>query len=619
MLRIHVTNESQDTRFVHQAGPLEFGRVRRTGLARFVVEDNTASRDQARIEEIHGGRGVRLTNLSTSQPITVDDGSTVDTGQARDLTLPTAVSFGMTLLEIEPAAGGESPDEEGFLTIQQPVRNVGDSPDAVKGAAAKIGLGKGAKPAAAPADNSMTMLGGPTVQGIDTAPTLENMARWLETVMALQRIGDAGPEFYAVTAKTLVDMIGLDVGMVLLKTPEGGWSIAARQAANEIGLTQRFSKTVLNRVAAHRRTFYQDFTESTTVASLQNAEAVVASPIFGVNDEVVGVLYGMRALNIRAMALGVKPLQAQLTQLLSAAVGAALTRTAAVRTRVQFEQFFSPELVRELERDPKLLEGRAQDVTILCSDLRGFTALSEKLEAKDTCAIIRDLMEVLTNRIVETGGVIVDYAGDGILAMWNAPVPQADHALRAARSAFLMSGEMVGLNQRWAERVGGPLLLGIGVNTGQCQVGNTGSSRKLKYGPHGYNVNLASRVQDATKKLGVPMLVSGATRDALPPGHLTRRVCKARLAGIQVPVDLVELVGEKPPYPDWQERRDAYEAALTAYEEKRWGESGRLIKPLIADQSRPDKPTLLLAQRLRAVLKEPPADFDPVWDLTQKG
>ena len=113
----------------------------------------------------------------------------------------------------------------------------------------------------------------------------------------------------------------------------------------------------------------------------------------------------------------------------------------ATKTRVQFEQFFSAELVRELERDPTLLEGRSQEVTVLVSDLRGFTSLSERLGPETTCRVVRDIMEHLSERIMSHGGVIVDYAGDGILAMWNAPVPQEDHVPRACQAALAMVRE----------------------------------------------------------------------------------------------------------------------------------------------------------------------------------
>jgi adenylate cyclase len=229
---------------------------------------------------------------------------------------------------------------------------------------------------------------------------------------------------------------------------------------------------------------------------------------------------------------------------LAAAVSTNLARAVAIRTRVQFEQFFSAELVGELERNPNLLEGRSLEVTILVSDLRGFTGLSERLGANNTCKIIRDLMEHLTERIVDQGGVIVDYAGDGILAMWNAPVLQPDHALRACRAAQAMQLEMIGLNARWQHIIGAPLHLGIGINSGQAQVGNTGCSRKFKYGPHGHTVNLAARVQDATKKLRVPILITGPVHEKVQDFFMFRETERVPLAGVTEEVILYELKPE---------------------------------------------------------------------------
>src|SRR3989442_2420428 len=146
-------------------------------------------------------------------------------------------------------------------------------------------------------------------------------------------------------------------------------------------------------------------------------------------------------------------------------------------------------------------------------------------------------MEQLSAKIVEYGGAIVSYLGDGILAMWNAPAAQEDHATRACKAALAMIGELPGLNARWQAIAGQPLALGIGINTGPAQVGNTGSSRKFMYGPLGNTVNLASRIEGATKHLKVPVLLTGSTRAQLGDAFATRRLCQVRVVGIQGAVD----------------------------------------------------------------------------------
>src|SRR5438270_1912683 len=127
------------------------------------------------------------------------------------------------------------------------------------------------------------------------------------------------------------------------------------------------------------------------------------------------------------------------------------------------------------------------------------------------------------------------------MVMWNAPTGQADHAARGCRAALAMLADLPGLDAHWRDRLGGPLRLGIGLNTGRALVGNTGSRIKFKYGALGNTVNLASRVEGATKQLGVPLLITGATRAPVGESFAARRLCRARLTGIADPVDLDEL------------------------------------------------------------------------------
>ncbi len=147
----------------------------------------------------------------------------------------------------------------------------------------------------------------------------------------------------------------------------------------------------------------------------------------------------------------IQPLEAQLVQLLAAAVGAGLTRqqkeAEAARSRVQFEQFFSSALANQLQADPTLLEGRDREVTALFSDIRGFSALSERLSPEETCRLVGDVMERLTARIADHGGV-------GRRLHWRRPAGhversaiQTDHAVLACRAALAMIDELPALNK----------------------------------------------------------------------------------------------------------------------------------------------------------------------------
>jgi adenylate cyclase len=338
------------------------------------------------------------------------------------------------------------------------------------------------------------------------------------------------PEFFPQTARALVELIGLDAGLVLLFR-NGGWEVAASHVIND-RLSPRFSRTLLSRVQAERRTYFQHAgVHPVDAQGLADGGFVVVSPILGPRDHLLGALYGVRALAAGRRPAGIRPLEAQVVQLLAAAVGANLTRTQATRTRARLEQSFAPEVVAELEREPSLLEGRSQEVTVLAVDLRGFAGLAQQLGPELTCRILRDVLDHLSEPVIEHRGVIVDYAGDGLLALWNAPLAQEDHVARACRAALAMSAEVPALNARWQAAVGAPLNLGIGVHTGPAVVGNVGSKRKFKYGAAGATVNLVSRIQDATKKLNAPVLISSATRDRLPSVFECRRLPPVELPG----------------------------------------------------------------------------------------
>ncbi|HYT93280.1 MAG TPA: adenylate/guanylate cyclase domain-containing protein [Gemmataceae bacterium] len=506
MIVVTVTNPQQNDQVQHESGPLEFGRGPQRGFARRLhLDDPCASRNHLRIEELSDGK-IRIENLSTSKAVIVVNGPTIPTGGTLTLMPPLRLTVGQTKVLLARGESAPPVDPEALLTITAPARG----------------------PFRAPIDT------------LGDALTPEILAQWLERVIHLQRTAGGAPDFHNQVAHALVEMVGLDLGMVL-RLVDGVWAIAAAYTPDE-HRSMTYSQTLLKQVLKDKRTFYQNpGATADPSASLQGVEAVVASPVFGLQDEVTGALYGTRQFRGRGQ-VAVRPVQAQLVQLLAAAVGANQARTAALRTRFQFEQFFSPELVRELERDPALLEGRIQDVTILVSDLRGFTRMAEGLGAQTTCQLIRDMIERLSEWIVQHGGVIVDYAGDGILAMWNAPLPQPDHAERACHAALAMLGEIPGLNARWQEVVGNPLHLGIGLNTGTALVGNTGSSRKFKYGPHGHTVNLASRVQDATKRLGANILMSNSTLERVPGLFNTRPAGPVECAGVKEPVLLHELL-----------------------------------------------------------------------------
>ena len=402
MFFISVHNAKQHQDLDHPAGPIEFGRGRHRALPRCVIEDPAVSRDHLLVEEVPAGRA-RLRNLSTTSPATFSDGMSIPPQGEREIDLPVQVRIGGTTIKIALTRG------EANLT--PPARNPEKlRPPAVE-PISKQEIEAGGYQSICPAHLQAPGPTLPRLAPLGDAPSSEKLTQWMETVLHLQRSEAEPSAFFAQAAQAIVNLIGLDVGLVLLYK-DGAWQVVARAAVEMDGGShpplagREFSHTILRHVLTQKQTFYQDLDLLKEEASLANVGAVVVSPVFGPNDEVTGVLYGSRSFLGRADCK-IRPLEAQLIQLLAAAVGANVARTAAIRTRTQFEQFFSAELVRELERDPSLLEGRAHDVTILMSDLRGFSTVSEQLGPQQTCQLIRDVMEALSRRINEYGGVIV--------------------------------------------------------------------------------------------------------------------------------------------------------------------------------------------------------------------
>ncbi len=187
-----------------------------------------------------------------------------------------------------------------------------------------------------------------------------------------------------------------------------------------------------------------------------------------------------------------------------------------------FSRYLSPELVKQLARDPGALKlgGERRNLSILFCDVRGFTTLSEKLkdEPERLTTLINRLLDPLSEAILAEGGTIDKYIGDCVMAFWNAPLPSPDHAARAVRAAMRMMEAVTALNAtlRREEGDAAPVFaIGVGINTGDCVVGNVGSRWRYDYSVLGDTVNLASRLESLSKEYGVALILGPATAEAV--------------------------------------------------------------------------------------------------------
>jgi len=179
------------------------------------------------------------------------------------------------------------------------------------------------------------------------------------------------------------------------------------------------------------------------------------------------------------------------------------------KLRTAFSSYLPPDLVGRIVEDPDKLKlgGEKKEITVLFSDIRGFTSLSEHVAPETLAEIMNDYFQPMTEAIFAQGGTLDKYIGDAIMALFNAPLDQPDHALAACRAAIAMQQAQLRINAHLATRGLPPLRTGIGINCGPAIVGNLGSSIRFNYTAIGDVVNLASRFESATKKLGVDIII----------------------------------------------------------------------------------------------------------------
>jgi len=308
-----------------------------------------------------------------------------------------------------------------------------------------------------------------------------------------------------------------------------------------------------------------------------------------------------------------------MAQMLATAVGIGLARLEKeeelTRLQVQFRQHFTDQISQQLAVDGGALEGQDRIITVMFADIRGFSRISERLGPPETFRLVSEVLSVLTEAVHRHNGTVMDYVGDELIALWNAPLDQSDHAVQAVACATELERDLEAVNHNWQDRLGEPVKVGVGVNTGMARVGNTGTRYKFKYGALGHTINLASRIQGATRAFGCPILVSGATREGLPDAASLRRIGRVKVSGIDQAVELFQL-----PTASWEvptEIRDGYALALSHFEAGELAEAARLLKLLELPQA--DGAVQFLTRRVDELLRlgaEP--GYAPIMELSSK-
>jgi len=284
------------------------------------------------------------------------------------------------------------------------------------------------------------------------------------------------------------------------------------------------------------------------------------------------------------------------------------------RVRSLLGKVVSPQIADELMKKDIELGGEEVEATILFSDIRGFTGISEGMQPQQ---VIRMLNYYLTemNRIIEGhSGVVDKYIGDAVMAIFGAPLSHPASPLNAVQSALDMQAAMAGINAHFAGQGIPPIAIGVGINSGTVVAGNMGSMSRLNYTVLGDAVNLASRLESLCKLYGAPVIISENTR-ALCPGLSCLELDRVTVKGKSEPVTLFEPLA--PDAPEQTGLFEQYAQALRAYREQDWTLASRMFASLQQQDARPLFE--LYRQRISDFQERPPdADWDGSFTLTSK-
>jgi len=290
------------------------------------------------------------------------------------------------------------------------------------------------------------------------------------------------------------------------------------------------------------------------------------------------------------------------------------------KVRGAFQQYVPPGLISQLLERPELLRlgGEEKPLTAMFTDIRGFTTLSEGLSPTALVELLNEYLSAMTEIIFQNWGTLDKYIGDAIMAFWGAPYPQADHALRACRTALQMLDRLQELQTRWAEHGRPRIDIGVGINTGAMLVGNMGSSRRFNFTVMGDNVNLASRLEGINKQFGTRLIVSEATLAEVREEMVARELDLIRVKGKLKPVRIYELLGTIDQQERFQDLTERFQNGLAAYRSGNWDQACGVFDDLLALYPH-DAPTQILRERCRHLAEQPPeGEWDGVYVMKTK-
>jgi adenylate cyclase len=285
-----------------------------------------------------------------------------------------------------------------------------------------------------------------------------------------------------------------------------------------------------------------------------------------------------------------------------------------------FGQYVPPELVEEMSRNPESysMDGRKAELTVLFSDIRGFTTISEGLGPDELTRLMNEYLSAMTEVVRKNRGTLDKYIGDAIMAFWGAPVSDPQHARQAVLTAMQMQAALPAVNKAFAAKGWPEVKIGVGVNTGEMTVGDMGSSVRKAYTVMGDAVNLGSRLEGITKQYGVGILVGEGTRKAIKD-IVFREVDRVQVKGKEEPVAIYEPIClESESGKPVQEELKLWNQALRYYRAQEWDQAE--VTLLNLSRLAPDRALYAkYMERVSHLRKDPPgADWKGVWKFETK-
>jgi adenylate cyclase len=292
------------------------------------------------------------------------------------------------------------------------------------------------------------------------------------------------------------------------------------------------------------------------------------------------------------------------------------------RLKSTMYRYMTQELAEELLKlDDAKLGGDRKDVSVLFSDIRSYTALTEKLEAEEVVGMLNEYFESMVEVIFKYKGTLDKYIGDAIMAVFGSPLPLTDHAWRSVQTAVEMRHRLVEFNERRLACNKEPIKIGIGINSDSVISGNIGSSKRMEFTAIGDGVNLGSRLESASKQYGCDIIISEYTFQPCKDLIWHRELDCIRVKGKNAPVKIYQLVGlRSDPISDQQQQViELYHKGRELFLKRKFRQAMNEFALILEEIDSKDKAAELHLDRSQHFLKNPPPDdWDGVWTMTEK-